>query len=63
MSDQLAELRDLDVKTNVPAKSLNAGAGERTRVDRSLLTAKVGAGSGGIAVGEVSRALAAVRPG
>jgi TonB family protein len=55
MSDQLAELRDLDVKTNVPAKSLNAGAGERTRVDRSLLTAKVGAGSGGIAVGEVSK--------
>ncbi len=55
MSDQLAELRDLDVKTNVPAKALNAGAGERTRVDRSLLTAKVGAGSGGIAVGEVSK--------
>jgi TonB family protein len=55
MSDQLAELRDLDVKNNVPAKSLNAGAGERTRVDRSLLTAKVGTGSGGIAVGEVSK--------
>ncbi len=55
MSDQLAELRDLDVKSNVDAKSLNAGAGERTRVDRSILTAKVGAGSGGIAVGEVSK--------
>jgi TonB family protein len=55
MSDQLAELRDIDVKTNVDAKSLNAGAGERTRVDRSILTAKVGAGSGGIAVGEVSK--------
>ncbi len=55
MSDQLAELRDLDVKTNVDARSLNAGAGERTRVDRSILTAKVGTGSGGIAVGEVSR--------
>jgi protein TonB len=55
MSDQLAELRDLDVKTNVDAKSLNAGAGERNRVDRSILTAKVGAGSGGIAVGEVSK--------
>jgi TonB family protein len=55
MSDQLAELRDLDVKTNVPAKSLNAGAGERTRVDRSLLTAKVGSGSGGIAVSEASK--------
>jgi len=55
MSDQLAELRDLDVKTNVDARSLNAGAGERTRVDRSILTAKAGTGSGGIAVGEVSK--------
>ena len=55
MSDQLAELRDLDVKSNVDARSLNAGAGERTRVDRSILTAKVGTGSGGIAVGEVSK--------
>jgi len=55
MSDQLAELRDLDVKSNVDARSLNAGAGERTRVDRSILTAKVGSGSGGIAVGEVSK--------
>ena len=55
MSDQLAELRDIDVKTNVDARSLNAGAGERTRVDRSILTAKVGAGSGGIAVGETSK--------
>ena len=55
LSDQLAELRDRDVTTNVDAKALNAGAGERTRVDRSILTAKVGAGSGGIAVGEVSK--------
>ena len=55
MSDQLAELRDLDVKTNVDARSLNAGAGERPRVDRSILTAKAGSGSGGIAVGEVSK--------
>ncbi len=55
MSDQLAELRDLDVKTNVDARSLNAGAGERTRVDRSILTSKTGTGSGGIAVGEVSK--------
>jgi TonB family protein len=55
LSDQLAELRDRDVTANVDAKSLNAGTGERTRVDRSILTAKVGAGSGGIAVGEVSK--------
>jgi periplasmic protein TonB len=55
LSDQLAELRDREVTANVDAKSLNAGAGERTRVDRSILTAKVGEGSGGIAVGQVSK--------
>ena len=53
--DQLAELRDLEPTRDVPAKALNAGAGEMTRVDRSLLTAKVGSGSGGIVVGEASR--------
>jgi TonB family protein len=55
LSDQLAELRDMDVQTKVDPKALNAGAGERTRVDRSILTARTGSGSGGIAVGEVSK--------
>ncbi len=54
LSDQLAELRDLDVDTRTDAKSLNAGAGEKTRVDRALLTARAGEGSGGIAVGKAS---------
>ena len=54
LSDQLAELRDLDVNTTTDAKSLNAGAGEKTRVDRALLTARAGEGSGGIAVGKAS---------
>jgi TonB family protein len=54
LSDQLAELRDLDVNSRTDAKSLNAGAGEKTRVDRALLTARAGEGSGGIAVGKVS---------
>lgn len=54
LSDQLAELRDLDVDSAVPAQSLNSGAGEKTRVDRSLLTARTGAGSGGIAVARAS---------
>jgi periplasmic protein TonB len=54
LSDQLAELRDLDVDTTTDAKSLNAGAGEKTRVDRALLTARAGEGSGGIAVGKAS---------
>jgi TonB family protein len=52
LSDQLAELRDMNTKTD--AKALNAGAGEKTRVDRALLTANVGEGSGGIAVSQTS---------
>ncbi|RPI12185.1 MAG: hypothetical protein EHM60_12645, partial [Lysobacterales bacterium] len=44
MSDQLAEIRDLDVDRDVDAQPLNAGAGERTRVDRALLTARTGEG-------------------
>ena len=52
LSDQLAELRDMNTKTD--AKALNAGAGEKTRVDRALLTAQVGEGSGGIAVSATS---------
>jgi TonB family protein len=54
LSDQLAELRDLEVETRTPAQSLNAGAGAKTRVDRALLTARSGEGSGGIAVAEAS---------
>jgi TonB family protein len=54
LSDQLAELRDLDVDKAVPALSLNAGAGEKSRVDRALLTARTGEGSGGIAVSNAS---------
>jgi TonB family protein len=54
LSQQLSELRQLDVNTSADAKPLNAGAGEKTRVDRALLTAKTGQGSGGIAVSTVS---------
>jgi TonB family protein len=54
LSQQLAELRDLDVEDRADARPLNAGAGERTRVDRALLTAKAGEGSGGITVGKAS---------
>jgi TonB family protein len=54
MSQQLTELRQRDVDTRVDAQALDAGAGEKTRVDRALLTAKVGEGSGGIAVAATS---------
>jgi protein TonB len=53
LSQQLAELRQIDVP-NADTRNLNAGAGEKTRVDRALLTAKVGKGSGGITVSTVS---------
>jgi TonB family protein len=54
LSEQLQELRQLDVPTNADTKALNPGAGEKTRVDRAVLTAKVGKGSGGIVVSNVS---------
>ena len=54
LSDQLAELRDMDVDRNVNDKPLNAGIGDKTRVDRAILTARVGQRSGGIAVARSS---------
>ena len=54
LSDQLAELRDMEVERVTPAQPLNTGAGEKTRVDRALLTARTGEGSGGIAVSKAS---------
>jgi len=54
LSDQLAELRDMDVDRNVNDTPLNSGAGDKTRVDRAILTARVGQGSGGIAVARSS---------
>jgi protein TonB len=54
MSQQLAELRQLDVATKPDAKPVSAGAGEKTRVDRALLTAKAGEGSTGIVVSTMS---------
>jgi TonB family protein len=54
LADQLAELRDLEVDRATPTQALNAGAGEKTRVDRALLTARTGMGSGGIAVSKAS---------
>jgi TonB family protein len=53
LADQLADLRDLNVDAK-PTQALNAGAGDKTQVDRAILTAKVGQGSGGIAVSKTS---------
>jgi TonB family protein len=54
LSDQLAELHDRDVDSQVQAQQLNSAVGERTRVDRALLTARMGEGSGGITVAKAS---------
>jgi TonB family protein len=55
MADQLAELRNLDVAKDVPAQTVDAGASQRSSVDRSILTARARTGSGGIAVDAASR--------
>jgi TonB family protein len=55
LSDQLAELRELDVQSDRATQSLDNAAGERVQVDRAILTARTGEGSGGIAVAESSR--------
>ena len=54
LADQLADLRDMDVDRDVKDTPLNAGAGDKTRVDRNILTASVGTNSGGIAVSSAS---------
>jgi TonB family protein len=54
LSDQLAELRDREVAQVAPTQSLHAGAGDKASVDRALLTARTGVGSGGIAVASAS---------
>jgi protein TonB len=50
LADQLADLRERDVDTGPSPQTVSSGAGEKVRVERALLTAKVGEGSGGIAV-------------
>lgn len=55
LSDELAELRELEVERDRPTQSLGEAAGERAQVDRALLTARTGAGSGGIAVAAATR--------
>jgi TonB family protein len=54
LADELADLRDMDVDRDVEDTPLNAGVGDKTRVDRNILTASVGTNSGGIAVSRVS---------
>ncbi|GFE81609.1 hypothetical protein GCM10011487_36090 [Steroidobacter agaridevorans] len=54
--DQFAELRDMSVADKaMQTKNLSGKVGESTRSERSLLTSKVGASSGGINTAGLSR--------
>ncbi|WP_116809355.1 AgmX/PglI C-terminal domain-containing protein [Steroidobacter cummioxidans] len=56
VADQLADLRDLAVIDKAAqTKNLTGKVGESTRSERSLLTSKVGASSGGINTAALSR--------
>jgi protein TonB len=56
LQDQLAELRDNSVlEKAAQTKNLTGKVGEATRSERSLITSKVGASSGGINTAELSR--------
>jgi protein TonB len=56
LQDQLADLRDNSVLDKAAqTKNLTGAVGEQTRSERSLLTSKVGTGSGGINTAALSR--------
>lgn len=55
-AEQLADLRDTSAISNVMGDSnLNKAAGESARVERSVIAAKAGKGSGGISTASMSR--------
>jgi protein TonB len=53
--DELAALRDSSIIEKAQQKNLTNAVGEQTRSERSLITSKVGAGSGGINTANMSR--------
>ena len=56
LQDQLAELRDMSLLDKAAeTKNLTGKVGESTRSERSLITSKVGASSGGINTASLSR--------
>jgi TonB family protein len=59
LSQQLDEIRELDVPQQAEARAVAAAAGEKGSVDRALLTARTGEGSGGVTVGAASRGFGA----
>jgi protein TonB len=55
VKDELADLRDVMDMTPLETKNLSGAVGADSHAERSLLTAKVGAGSGGITSANASR--------
>ncbi len=55
LADDLAELRENPSVKNLGSKTLQKGSGQAKTVDRSMVTAGVGQGSGGISTGGLSR--------
>jgi len=53
--DELAALRDQSVIDKAQQKNLSNAVGEQTRSERSIITSKVGVGSGGINTANMSR--------
>lgn len=59
LSQQLDQIRDLDVASRPDARAVDSTAAERAQVDRALLTARSGEGSGGVTVGAASHGFGA----
>lgn len=54
-ADDLADIVDRDIVETVDARQLTAAVAETTRAERSMITSKVGAASGGISTARMSR--------
>jgi TonB family protein len=55
LKDELADLRQVDLTPLEQTKNLQAAVGEDSHAERSLITSKAGAGSGGITTANASR--------
>src|SRR4029077_560939 len=55
VKDQLADLRDIMDLKPLETKNLSGAVGDDSHAERSLITSKVGAGSGGISSANSSR--------
>lgn len=59
LSQQLDQIRDLEVASRPDARAVDATAAEKVQVDRALLTSRSGEGSGGVTIGAASHGFGA----